>query len=128
MVGAGGLMILLALVGLLWVWKDNLGSKKWYLKIMLLAMALPYLANTAGWLITEMGRQPWIVVGLQKTADAVSTAMPASYILLTLIGFTVIYGVLAVVDVYLLAKFAKRSPEGSSQMIESHAEEGSLWI
>lgn len=128
MVGAGGLMILLALLGLIWSRGSSLSGKTWYLKLMLLAIALPYLANTAGWLITEMGRQPWIVVGLQKTAEAVSTAMPASYILITLIGFTAIYGVLAVVDVYLLAKFAKRSPEQTAQMDEIHAEEGSLWI
>ena len=128
MVASGGLMILLALLGLLWSRKDKLEGKTVYLKVMLLAMALPYLANTAGWLITEMGRQPWIVYGLQKTAEAVSTAMPASYILLTLIGFTLIYGVLAVVDVYLLAKFARKSPGENDDALKIKEEEGSLWI
>ena len=71
MVASGGLMILLALLGLLWGRNGTLERKKGYLKLMLIAMALPYLANTAGWLITEMGRQPWIVYGLQKTAEAV---------------------------------------------------------
>ena len=75
-----------------------------------------------------MGRQPWIVYGLQKTAEAVSTAMPASYILLTLIGFTLIYGVLAVVDVYLLAKFARKSPGENDDALKIKEEEGSLWI
>lgn len=128
MVASGGLMILLALLGLFWSRKDKLEGKKVYLKVMLWAMALPYIANTAGWLITEMGRQPWIVYGLQKTAEAVSTAMPASYILLTLIGFTLIYGVLAVVDVYLLAKFARKSPHENDDALKIKEEEGSLWI
>lgn len=128
MVASGGLMILLALLGLIWGRNGTLERKKGYLKLMLIAMALPYLANTAGWLITEMGRQPWIVYGLQKTAEAVSTAMPASYILLTLIGFTLIYGVLAVIDVYLLAKFARRSPDAREDALEIREEEGSLWI
>lgn len=125
MVGSGGLMILLALLGAFFLWKDKLVNQKWYLRIMLLAIALPYLANTAGWLITEMGRQPWIVYGLQKTADGVSSVMPASYILLTLVGFTLVYGILAVIDVYLLTKFAKKS---SDDKIEAQSEEGSMWI
>ena len=73
-----------------------------------------------------MGRQPWIVYGLQKTADGVSTVMPAGYILLTLIGFTAIYGILAVVDVYLLSKFAKKSPDETAEITRN--EEGSVWI
>ena len=131
MVGTGGLMILLALIGVVLTLGKKLTAEKWqkgYLRLMLLAICLPYLANTAGWLITEMGRQPWIVYGLQKTADAVSTAMPAGYVLLTLIGFTLVYGVLAVVDVYLLSKYAKESPEDGKNHHETLAEEGSLWI
>lgn len=128
MVGCGGAMILLVLLGLWWSRKGTLSQKSIYLKLMLLAMALPYLANIAGWLITEMGRQPWIVYGLQTTASAVSVAVPAHYILLTLIGFTVIYGVLAVIDVYLLAKFARKSPNASEDILQLPQEEGSLWI
>lgn len=133
MVGAGSLMVLLALLGVFFVWKDNLGGtkwyQKWYLRIMLLAIALPYLANSTGWLLAEMGRQPWIVRGLQKTAEGVSTAVPASYMLITLIGFTLLYGVLAVVDVYLLSKYARKSPEGYliGETVAEDKEE-SLWI
>lgn len=133
MVGAGSLMVLLALLGVFFVWKDNLGGtkwyQKWYLRIMLLAIALPYLANSTGWLLAEMGRQPWIVRGLQKTAEGVSTAVPASYMLITLVGFTLLYGVLAVVDVYLLSKYARKSPEGYliGETVAEDKEE-SLWI
>ena len=72
MVGAGGLMVLLALIGAILLKTGKLANSKKYLKLMPFAMILPYLANTTGWLITEMGRQPWIVYGLQKTAEVYS--------------------------------------------------------
>lgn len=126
MVGSGGLMVLLALIGLVLLKKNKLQNNKLYLKIMLFAMALPYIANTTGWLITEMGRQPWIVYGLQKTAEGLSTVVPASYVLISMIGFTVVYGILAVVDVMLLVKYAKKSPEELDEA-PTASEEVSLW-
>ena len=126
MVGAGCLMALLALVGLVLLKTGKLQNNKVYLKIMLFAMALPYIANTTGWLITEMGRQPWIVYGLQKTAEAVSTVVPAGYVLISMVGFTLIYGILAVVDVRLIVKYAKKSPEELEEA-PSASEEVSLW-
>ena len=124
MVGAGGLMVLLALLGLVFLKTGKLQNKKWYLKFMLFAIALPYIANSAGWLITEMGRQPWIVYGLQKTAAGVSTAVPSGYVLTSMIGFTVLYGILAIVDVMLLVKYAKKAPEEEAPVA---SKEGSLW-
>ena len=126
MVGSGGLMVLLALIGLVLLKTNKLQNNKLYLKIMLFAMALPYIANTTGWLITEMGRQPWIVYGLQKTAEGLSTVVPASYVLISMIGFTVVYGILAVVDVMLLVKYAKKSPEELDEA-PTASEEVSLW-
>jgi len=69
-------------------------------------IALPYIATTSGWLVTETGRQPWIVQGLLKTEDAVSPLTPGA-VLGTMIGFTLIYALLMGVDVYLLSKYAK---------------------
>ena len=126
MVGAGGLMVLLALLGMVLLKTGKLSDTRWYLKIMPFAMALPYLANTTGWLITEMGRQPWIVYGLQKTAQGLSTVVPAGYILISMIGFTVVYGILAVVDVMLIAKYAKKSPDELEEA-PAASEEVSLW-
>ncbi len=126
MVGSGGLMVLLALIGLVLLKTNKLQNNKLYLKIMLFAMALPYIANTTGWLITEMGRQPWIVYGLQKTAEGLSTVVPASYVLISMIGFTVVYGILAVVDVMLLVKYAKKSPVELDEA-PTASEEVSLW-
>ena len=126
MVGAGGLMVLLALIGVVLLKTGKLQNSKLYLKVMLFAMALPYIANTTGWLITEMGRQPWIVYGLQKTAEGISTVVPASYILISMVGFTLVYGILAVVDVMLLVKYGKKSPDALEEA-PTASEEVSLW-
>jgi cytochrome d ubiquinol oxidase subunit I len=106
MVGAGVLMILLALGGLFLAMKDRVEHSRRYLAIMIGALFLPYLANSTGWLMTEMGRQPWIVFGLLRTADAASPTVNAGTVLFSLLAFTLVYGILMVVDVYLLLKFA----------------------
>ncbi len=126
MVGAGGLMVLLALFGLIQDRRRKLLNSPRYLKLLLPAIALPYVANIAGWLITEMGRQPWIVYGLQKTAEGLSLAVPGSYVLISMIGFTLIYGILAVVDVVLMVRFARQSAETAEEAPVA-SEEGSLW-
>ena len=75
---------------------------------MAVALILPYLASELGWIVAEIGRQPWIVYGLLKTTDAVSRAITAGDVLGSLIGFLVIYGTLAAVDVFLLTKYARK--------------------
>ncbi len=110
MVGAGFLMLVLAAIGLYYSLNDRLSGKKWFLKLLPWAIFLPYIANSAGWIMTEMGRQPWIVFGLQRTQDAVSPNVSAAMVALSLVLFTLIYGVLMGADVYLLAKFGKRAP------------------
>ena len=70
MVGAGMLMLLLALYALFRVLRDRVTTPKWFLRVLPFAIVLPFLANSTGWLLTEMGRQPWIVVGLMKTVMA----------------------------------------------------------
>ena len=71
---------------------------------------LPYIANTTGWLLTEIGRQPWIVNGLLKTEDAVSPAVTEGMLVFSLLVFVLVYGGLMVADIYLLAQYARRSP------------------
>lgn len=130
MVGAGGLMLLLALYGLFLLQTGHLADQRKYLKVMIWVIPLPYIANTAGWLMTEMGRQPWIVQGLQKVEAGVSPAVSGAEVLATLIGFTLLYGVLAVADIYLLKRYAKNGPEGTAlgRGPESSVKEESLWI
>jgi cytochrome d ubiquinol oxidase subunit I len=108
MVGAGTLMILLALYGIIAVARNRVERNIRYLKIMVWAIALPFIANTFGWIMTEVGRQPWVVFGLQKTADGVSPTVSAGMVLTSLIGFTVIYGILAAALVYLFVHFIRK--------------------
>ena len=106
MVGAGLLMLALALWAVFGVVRERFGHP-WLLKAALWGIALPYIGNSTGWIFTEIGRQPWIVFGLQRTADAVSPTVSAAMVLTSLVGFTVLYGALMAADVYLLMKFAR---------------------
>jgi len=111
MVALGFLFVLLAVVAAVLSWRDRLASKRWFLWIMTVALVLPYLASELGWIVAEIGRQPWIVYGLLKTADAASRAITPGDVLGSLICFLVIYSALAVVDVFLLAKYARRTED-----------------
>ncbi len=105
MIGAGTAMLLLAFYGM-WKARQGVPENALYLRLMLWAIALPYIANSAGWIFTEIGRQPWIVFGLQKTADAVSPTVGGGEVLFSLVAFTLVYGVLMAADVVLLRKYA----------------------
>jgi len=129
MVGTGMLMLFLVLTGLFLQYRGILTKYPLYLKVMVLALFLPYIANFFGWILTEMGRQPWVVYGLQTVYQGVSTVVSANAILTTLIGFVVIYTALIMADIYLLAKYARQVPEDIEPYIEMPGEkEGTLWI
>jgi len=106
MVGFGIFFIVLALGGLVLWWRGRL-ERRWYLRVAIAALFLPYLANAAGWITTEMGRQPWVVQGLLRTADAVSPNVGGASVAVTFFGFTLLYGVLAAIDGVLLFRFAR---------------------
>lgn len=108
MVGAGVAMILLSLFGTFAVVRGRLEKYRNYLKWMLPAALLPFIANSAGWIMTEVGRQPWIVFGLQKTESGVSPLVSSGMVATTLIGFTLVYGILAVVFVYLVMREVRK--------------------
>jgi cytochrome d ubiquinol oxidase subunit I len=114
MVGLAMLMLLLVGLLLYFSMRSRLMQARWLLAVLPFALFLPYLANTSGWLLTEMGRQPWVVFGLLKTKDAVSLVVSPGVALASLIGFALVYGVLMVVDVYLLQRFARLGPEDDS--------------
>ncbi len=110
----GGLMLVLSLLAVIMPrWKGFVDFKI-FLFIMLAALPLPYITVQLGWLVAELGRQPWIVYGVLKTADATSKAVSAPQVAFSLIGFTALYGILGVIDIYLLAKYAKKGPEAAS--------------
>ena len=109
MVGLGVLFAVLTVWG--WFRRHQLESSPALLKVMLFAIPLPYIALQAGWIVTEVGRQPWIVYGLMKTKDAVSPVIAASQVGLTFAAFLGVYGLLGLVAFYLISKHARRGPE-----------------
>ncbi|MBW2220100.1 MAG: cytochrome ubiquinol oxidase subunit I [Deltaproteobacteria bacterium] len=108
MVALGTLFPLLTIIG--WFKRNRLVESPGYLKVMLFAIPLPYIAIELGWVLAEVGRQPWIVYGLMKTSDAVSP-VAGSQVLISLIAFILVYGLLGAVGFYLIAKTAKNGPE-----------------
>lgn len=113
MVAAGMLMLLMAAYSLWTIMRHKPLNKMRFFSLFIPAIGLPYLANTAGWLLTEMGRQPWAVYGILKTENAASPSVTPGMVLTSLVGFTLIYGLLIFVDVYLLRKFARAGIESS---------------
>jgi cytochrome d ubiquinol oxidase subunit I len=119
MVGIGTFMILASLAGIFLSRRHNFENNRLFLYIMVLSIPLPYLAQQLGWLVAELGRQPWIVFGVLKTADAVSKSITATQVLLSLLGFTVLYGILGAIDIFLLVKYAKKGPDSDLSNIIS---------
>ena len=110
MVGLGILMLAVTA----WTWwvsrrraPDNLRQSPWTLRVLVACIAAPFLANSFGWLFTEMGRQPWIVYGLMRTGQASSPSVSTTDVALTLAGFTFLYTVLGIIDVALMARTAR---------------------
>ena len=119
MVGAGGLMFILGLVGIFFAFRNQLGDGKgkWLLRLLIPAITLPYLANSTGWILTEVGRQPWIVQGLMTIDQAISPNVTVGMLLISLIGFTLLYGLLMIADIYLLQKYARQDIGESGNLI-----------
>jgi len=107
MVGLGTLFPILMIIG--WYLRNRLTESPVYLKTMLFAIPLPYIAIEMGWVLAEVGRQPWIVYGLMKTSDAVSP-IATSQVLVSLIAFILVYGLLGATGFYLIAENAKKGP------------------
>ena len=104
-----GVVILAVAIGALWLARrKKLASSRWFLWAALLAIGAPFLANSFGWIFTEAGRQPWVVNGLMRTDQAISPTVGAGSVALTLAGFTLVYTVLGVIEVMLMARFARR--------------------
>lgn len=116
MIGLGIAHCLVALAGL-WVTRKSAPKPpaKWMWKIAIWSFPLTMLANIVGWVFTEMGRQPWIVFSLMSTQDGVSPGVTGLEILISLIGFTVVYAALAIVEFGLIVRAVKKGPDTSEQ-------------
>jgi len=112
MVGLGFLALAFGALGL-WLGRAGRGLERSrrFVRVAPWFLLLPFLANTAGWLFTEMGRQPWIVQGLLLTRDAVSPRVGVASVALTLGGFAAVYGILAAVEAWLMVRAVKTGPE-----------------
>ncbi|MDQ7843445.1 MAG: cytochrome ubiquinol oxidase subunit I [Armatimonadota bacterium] len=108
MVGAGFVLLALAVYAIFQVMAEQLTFSRRAGAVFAWAIVLPYLANTAGWIVAEVGRQPWIVQGLLKTEAGLSPNVSAASVLLSLVGFTALYTLLTVVTAYLLIRFARQ--------------------
>jgi len=111
MVGLGTIFIGIMLLGVWYLWRKKLEVQRWFLWVLLFAIPFPYIANTAGWYTTELGRQPYLVYGLFKTADGVSENVSAGNSLFTLLGFVGLYLVLGFIMLILVGKIVHKGPE-----------------
>jgi len=107
---AGVLMFLVAAVGAWLYWKRKLEKARWFLWTGITAIALPYIAATAGWILTEMGRQPWIVQGLLLTSKANSPNVSTTWLAVSLAVFVGLYVALGAVDFVLMRRYARIDP------------------
>lgn len=108
MVALGTLFPLLTLIGVFL--RNRLVEKRWFLAIMVAAIPLPYVAIEAGWVLAEVGRQPWIVYGLLRTGQAASP-LAGGQVMSSLIAFILVYGLLGLLGFFLIANYAIKGPE-----------------
>ncbi len=111
MVGLGMLFIALGLWGAWLLWRGKLYTTKWYLFLLPLLIPLPHLAHETGWITAEVGRQPWIIYGLMKTAAGASVVVSKGELIFSMLMFTGVYLLLFVMFVMLFVKMVKKGPE-----------------
>ena len=115
MVGLGTIFIAVLAVAAVLLRRGRLFTNRLWLWVLLLAMPFPYIANQAGWMVAEVGRQPWVVYGLHRTAEATSTNVSGGMTMFTLLGFMGLYALLALLYVFLFLKIVHEGPR------EAHA-------
>jgi cytochrome d ubiquinol oxidase subunit I len=111
MVGLGTIFIAVMVVSAFLLWRGKLYDARWLLWIVMLGVPLPYIANTAGWMTAELGRQPWLIYGLMRTAHGVSPKVGAGNAWFTLIGFMGMYTLLAILWLFLIYREIELGPE-----------------
>jgi cytochrome d ubiquinol oxidase subunit I len=104
----GGLVLLLSLWGLWLIRREKLATSRRFLWVAVWAAVLPFLMNTAGWLLTESGRQPWIVQGIMLTKNGISPTVSTTWIAISLAAFVLIYATLGTVDLLLMLKYSRQ--------------------
>ena len=119
MLGLGVAMAVLAVLGWVYSKKGVIEEKTTYLKLMVYAIPLPYIAIELGWMIAEVGRQPWIVYHVMRTSEGVSKSVDFIQVAASLAVFTLLYAILGAIDIYLLVKYAKKGPDDDGPAIRN---------
>jgi len=114
MAGLGTWFALLMTIAVFMLWRGMLYRTRWMLWPILLSFPLPYIANTAGWMTAEIGRQPWIVYGLMRTSEGYSVNVSSGNSLFTLLGFLGMYTLLSILWIVLVYRFIEEGPESAS--------------
>ncbi len=110
MAGLGTVFIAVMAAATFLLWRGKLYSTRWILWALLLCLPFPYIANTAGWMTAETGRQPWLVYGLVRTATGYSKNVHAGNSLFTLLGFMGLYALLAILFLFLINRLILEGP------------------
>ena len=118
MVGLGTIFIATTVTASLLLWRKKLFGARWMMWLLLLSFPFPYIANTAGWMTAELGRQPWLVYGLFRTAHGTSPTVSAGNGLFTLLGFLGMYFVIGVLFLFLVVKKIQTGP---GEQLSHHA-------
>jgi len=121
MVGLGTIFIAIMLLAVFLLWRRRLMQARWMLWILMVSFPLPYIANTAGWITAEVGRQPWIVYGLMRTAQGFSPMVSAGTGWFTLLGFMGMYTILSLLFLFLVMREIERGPEHGSTPPQAQA-------
>ncbi|MHB1023541.1 MAG: cytochrome ubiquinol oxidase subunit I [Acidobacteriaceae bacterium] len=121
MAGLGTYFLFIMFIAALLLWRNRLFHTRWVLWFLMLSFPLPYIANTAGWLTAEIGRQPWLVYGLIRTTEGYSKYVSAGNGLFTLLGFMGLYAVLSVLFVVLVYRIIQEGPEHTPHAVTSDA-------
>src|SRR6185437_14372688 len=117
-----GLLLLLGLAGLLLMRKKRVPTNRWFLFAATWAVVTPFLMNTAGWLLTESGRQPWVVQGILLTRHGVSPSVSFTDLVISLIAFGLLYTALGVIDAVLMIRYSRRELAAAPAETESDAQ------
>ncbi len=115
MVGLGVFFIVLTLFGLVMLWRKKLFTQRWLLWVFTFSILAAYAANDLGWISADVGRQPWVVQGLLRTSDAVSTTVPPGQILASIALFGVVYLLLFALWIFVMNDRIQRGPEAVEQ-------------
>jgi cytochrome bd ubiquinol oxidase subunit I len=110
MVGLGTIFGAIAVLAAFFLWRKTLFRRRAVLWLLLLVMPFPYIANEAGWIVTEVGRQPWLIYGIMRTSAGISPTVAAGETLFTLIGFLGMYFLLGVLFLYLVLREIAEGP------------------